>query len=243
MAVEEQTHYQEWADPARRNIGQKTAVFTNKKVYKLMFIIKEMAAEYTGMERKVEKVVDRYTRVCEDSEKVGEKVEGCVKKMDKKLEAWVGVSQEMETRMKGMWKDVGRMVKKEIETSKREQARKVEELGQKLDVLCGVVNKVHAGVQEVPKVLKREGLREKGKMEEAKEEVRHVGCKVDTVCASVKKISAMEKDRIEGGKRIEEMIDEIKKERMRGVERGEVMEGGRRRSASLLRLEGEGEES
>lgn len=41
-----------------------------------MYIIKEMAAEYKAMERKVEKVVDRYTRVCEDTEKVGGKVKG-----------------------------------------------------------------------------------------------------------------------------------------------------------------------
>lgn len=221
-AVEEERHYREWADPAKRNIGQKTVVFTNKKVEKFMFTIKEMAAEYKAMERKVEKVVDRYSRVCEDTEKVGSKVEGCVKRMDQKLEAWVGFSQEMETRMEGMWRDVEKMVRKEVEMSKKEQSRKVDELGQKLDVLCGVINKVHAGVQEVPKVLEREGQREKRKMEEVRVEVQHMGSKVDTMVESVGKISEMEKERIEGKKRIE-MFEEIKN----GVEikeRGEVME-------------------
>lgn len=99
VAVEEERHYREWTEPSRRNLGQTTAVFTNKKVEKFMFIIKEMTAEYTTMERKVENVVDRYSRVCEDTEKVGGKVEGCVKRIDQKLDAWVGFSQVMETRM------------------------------------------------------------------------------------------------------------------------------------------------
>lgn len=44
-----------------------------------------------------------------------------------------------------MWRDVERLVRKEVETSKKEQTRKVNELGPKLDILCQVINKVHAG--------------------------------------------------------------------------------------------------
>lgn len=43
-------------------------------------------------------------------------------------------------------------------------------MGQKLHVLCGVIITVHVWVQDVPKVLEREGLREKGKMEVDEEE-------------------------------------------------------------------------
>lgn len=111
----------------------------------------------------------------------------------------------------GMWKDVKRVVKKKIEVSKKEQSRKVEEMSQKLDVLCGVMNKVHAGVKDVPKVLEMEGQLEKERIEEVREEIKQMGNKVDTMCASVGKISEMEMERTEGGRRIEKMIEEFKR--------------------------------
>lgn len=61
-------------------------------------------------------------------------------------------------------------------------------------------------------------------MDDVKEEVQNIGSKVETKCESVGRIRAMEKERIESGKRIEDMMEEIKRERMRMAERGEAME-------------------
>lgn len=171
MAMQEEAQCREFLEVSRRNVSQKAAGFIDKRVSKLMMIIKEMVAEYQGMERKVGKVVDRYTRVCTDMERMGERVEGVADRLDRKVDLWMKVWEDVEGRSENSWKSmekrveesVGKMVSKELEIYKRGVGRRVEELLHKMDILCEAVNKVHFGIEELPRELEKGRMRGVGR--------------------------------------------------------------------------------
>lgn len=170
-AVQEEAQCKEFLEVAKKNVSQRAASFMSKRINKFMTIIKEMVAEYKGMERKVEKVVDRYIRVCTDMERMGERVEGVADRLDRKVDLWMKVWEDVEGRSENSWKSmekrveesVGKMVSKELEIYKRGVGRRVEELLHKMDILCEAVNKVHFGIEELPRELEKGRMRGVGR--------------------------------------------------------------------------------